>query len=143
LNPIRSHLTTSGFTFTELKYGSYRPERYHLLLQQCRGMIFLCEHESQGIAYQECLASGIPIIAWDQGQCLDPNRFTWGTPFIPASSVPYWDARCGVRFSDYSEFSDALASFEERFLGNTFNPREYILENLTLEKCASRFLSFL
>ena len=30
-------------------------------------MVFLCEHENQDIAYQQALACGVPILAWDRG----------------------------------------------------------------------------
>ena len=30
-------------------------------------MIFLCEHETQGIAYQQALSRNVPILAWDRG----------------------------------------------------------------------------
>src|SRR5215510_7468067 len=96
LDPIRQALRSRGLSFEEIRYGSYRPESYRAALARCRAMIFLCEHESQGLAYQECLSSGVPILAWDQGQWLDPDRFKWGTPDVPATSVPYWDGRCGL-----------------------------------------------
>ena len=143
LQPIYKLLESKGLTFQELRYGFYQPEAYQASLTQCRAMIFLCEHESQGIAYQECLASGVPIIAWDQGQCLDPNRFQWGQPYIEATSVPYWDERCGVKFKNIDEFPDKLDEFLEKLYGQYFFPREYILENLTLEKCARKYLDIL
>ena len=106
-------------------------------------MIFLCEHESQGLAYQECLASGVPILAWDQGECLDPNRFVWGMPFISATSVPYWDDRCGVTFKGISEFPIKLEMFLDKLNRKQFAPRDYILDNLTLEKCALHYVDIL
>jgi glycosyltransferase involved in cell wall biosynthesis len=37
-------------------------------------MVFLCEHETQGFAYQQALSCGVPIIAWDRGGLLqDPK----------------------------------------------------------------------
>ncbi len=143
LDPIRQLLTSKGLTFTELRYGSYKPQEYQKALEYCRSMIFLCEHESQGIAYQECLSSNVPILAWDQGECLDPNRFAWGTPHIPATSVPYWDDRCGVKFKGINDFSDQLEIFLSKLYANEFAPRDYILENLTLEKCARDFVNIL
>ncbi len=143
LQPIYKLLKSKGLSFQELRYGFYQPEAYQASLAQCRAMIFLCEHESQGIAYQECLASGVPIIAWDQGQCLDPNRFQWGQPYIEATSVPYWSDRCGIKFKDIQEFPDKLEEFLEKLNSQYFAPREYILENLTLERCAQKYLEIL
>ena len=140
LIPIKELLTQKGMSFEELCYGSYKPRDYQAALNRCRAMIFLCEHESQGIAYQECLANDVPIVAWDIGECLDPNRFTWGMPYIKATSVPYWDDRCGVKFKDINQFPVKLEEFLDKLNSDKFAPRNYILENLTLEKCAKDFV---
>ena len=141
LDPVRHILRSKGLNFEEIRYGSYRPAEYSSALARCRAMIFLCEHESQGLAYQECLSCNVPILAWDQGQCLDPNRFSWGAPHIPATSVPYWDERCGLKFSDATEFAVKLDEFLDQQLRDEFSSRDYIIENLTLEKCARKFVA--
>jgi hypothetical protein len=140
--PILAQIKKRGLTFETIQYGSYGSDEFQRALGRCRAMIFLCEHESQGLAYQECLSSDVPILAWDQGWCLDPNRFKWGQPEIPATSVPYFDERCGVKFENISQFSQRLDEFLERFRAGNFKPRDYILENLTLEKCARRYLGW-
>ena len=143
LQPIRAELKRRGLTFQEIRYGFYEEEDFRKSLGQVKAMIFLCEHESQGIAYQEALSSGVPMLAWDQGWCLDPNRFQWGQPEIPATSVPYFDGRCGVKFQGVGEFPARLEEFLGRLRANALHPRDYILENLTLEKCAQRYLEIL
>jgi hypothetical protein len=143
LTPLRQHLGQRRLRFEELRYGSYSPGAYRDALNRCRAMIFLCEHESQGIAYQECLSSNVPILAWDQGWCLDPNRFSWGSPHIPATSVPYWSDHCGVKFKAINEFPTKLEAFLETLQNQEFAPRNYIMDNLTLEKCAQHYLEIL
>jgi hypothetical protein len=123
-------------------YGHYTEWQYRSLLGRSRAMIFLCEHESQGLAYQECLSSGVPVLAWDQGQCLDPNRFAWGQPNIAATSVPYFDERCGERFAGPEELEQKLSLFTEKVDAAAYSPREFVMENLTLQGCAAQFLSF-
>lgn len=140
VGPIREKLQRLGLRFKEIRYGFYEEEDFRKRLGECRAMIFLCEHESQGLAYQECLATNVPVLAWDQGFCLDPNRFQWGTPVIPASSVPYFNFCCGERFKNLDEFDDKLEPFLDRLRTNKLHPRDYILENLTLEKCSADFL---
>jgi hypothetical protein len=99
-------------------------------------MVFLCEHETQGIAYQQALACGVPILAWERGGFWqDPSYFPDKVKFISVSSVPYWDNRCGVKFNNISEFSTKLEEFLDKLNSHKFTPRDYILENLTLEKC--------
>ncbi|MBF0137272.1 MAG: hypothetical protein H7833_12975 [Magnetococcus sp. DMHC-1] len=143
LDPIRRTLEKRGFRFMEIRYGHYNHEQYRQALARCRAMIFITEHESQGIAYQEALASGVPVLAWDAGQYLDPNRFAWGTADVPVSSVPFFDARCGLKFPDFSTFPDLLDLFVSHLQGGRFAPRDYILENLTLEQSARNFIRHL
>ena len=140
LAAIRRELRARHLTWLEIRYGDYGERDYRRALRACRAMIFLCEHESQGLAYQECLSSGVPILAWDQGWCLDPNRFAWRQPHIPATSVPYFDDRCGLRFRRIEEFRDRLMEFIELERSGGFCPRDYICENLTLEKCARHYV---
>jgi glycosyltransferase involved in cell wall biosynthesis len=143
LDPIRAVLRRRGFVFREMRYGFYDEREYSDVLSKSRAMILLVEHESQGLAYQECLASGVPVLAWDQGRWLDPNRFRWGTPEVAATSVPYWDDRCGMRFTNAAEFPERLDEFLSRLKSRVFAPRDYVMENLTLERSTQRFLEIL
>jgi hypothetical protein len=143
LDPIRRELHRRGLSHRELRYGQYNEPAYKAALRSASCMIFLCEHESQGIAYQECLASGVPILAWDQGRWLDPDRFAWGQSEVAATSVPYFDKRCGLTFSDATDFPGKLDEFLDRARADVFAPREYVVDNLTLEKCSSRFVELL
>lgn len=143
IQPIRDLLLRKKLKFAELRYGFYDEAEYRDLLARSKAMIFLCEHESQGLAYQECLSCDIPVLAWDQGYCLDPNRFNWGNPEIPATSVPYFDERCGAKFRDMEEFPVKLDWFLEQIRKQEFKAREYILEHLTLESCSRRFVDIL
>jgi hypothetical protein len=104
-------------------------------------MIFLCEHETQGIAYQQALSCDVPIFAWDRGgYWQDPGYYPQRVRFAPVSSVPYWDARCGAKFQDIGEFANAWEVFWARYRNSRYSPRDYILEELTLEKCAKRYV---
>jgi len=140
LEPIKTTLVRQGLTFTEIRYGNYDPADFRKTLHQSRAMIFLAGHESQGIAAQECMSAGVPLLTWEPGFVEDPERFKWGQPVIPATSVPYFDSRCGLKFRDAAEFTKQLPEFLSRLRDGRFAPRDYILENLTLEKCSERFV---
>lgn len=142
IQPVRNALSQRGLSFAELRYGRYDEPEYRRLLARSKAMIFLTEHESQGLAYQECLSCDVPILAWDQGWYLDPNRERWGMPQTPATSVPYFDSRCGETFRGAEEYEARLERFLERLRLREFRPRDYVLENLTLERCSGRFLEF-
>jgi len=141
LGPIRAELARRGLKVVEFVYGSYRPEDYAAALQAARAMVFVCEHETQGIAYQEALASDVPLVAWDHaGEWLDPSYHPQRVRYSPISSVPYWDERCGVKFATAGEFPAALDDFQARAARGVLAPRQYILDHLTLEKGASAFV---
>lgn len=139
---IEELLAARGLSSLTLTYGSYTPVEYQDALSRCRSMIFLCEHESQGLAYQEALSCDIPILAWENGYCLDPNYQNWEKKKVRATSVPFFDERCGEKFRDLSDVERQFDQFWQRVGQGDYAPREYILENLTLEHCSRRFLRF-
>jgi glycosyltransferase involved in cell wall biosynthesis len=139
IEPIRQELSRRGFTYSEIRYGCYEEETFREMLRRCRAMIFLCEHETQGIAYQQALACGIPILAWDRGgYWQDPEFYPHRVKFGPVTSVPYWDERCGRKFAHLAEFLEQLSEFWANL--TNYSPRDYILQNLTLEICARKYL---
>jgi len=139
LAPILDQLRRRGLSFQVLRYGGYQPSDYLAALARSRALLFLSAHESQGIAAQEAMSAGLPILAWDPGFVQDPTRHSWGQPRIPATSVPWFDERCGRRFRDASEFPDALEAFLDDLRARRFAPRDYVLENLRLEDRALHF----
>ncbi len=139
---IRHALRAAGRSVREIRYGFYREEEFRSALAECRVMIFLCEHETQGIAYQQALASGVPILAWNPGGAWrDPAFYPHRVTFEPVSSIPYWDERCGAAFAAVAEFATAWSHFWDEFQRGAYNPRAYVMENLTLEKCAADYVA--
>jgi hypothetical protein len=136
--PILDELDRRGLRVAVVRYGAYTLATYRRLLERSRSMLFLCEHETQGMAYQEAMASNLPVLAWDPGSWVDPNCLKWESEPVPTTSVPYFSNQCGVRFSDLSEFPAAL----EHFLDGRshFAPRHWVAENLTPERSASLYL---
>jgi hypothetical protein len=141
IRPIRNCLERSACSYRVIRYGSYVDEDFRSALAQSRVMIFLCEHETQGIAYQQALSSGVPVMAWDRGGIWrDPGYFPHKVIFEPVTSVPYWDERCGMKFSDIVDFERIWNTFWKDAVSSRFAPRDYIPDNLTLERCARHYL---
>lgn len=141
IGPVRDALERRGLSVTVLRYGSYEPGDLAVALRACRAAVFLCEHETQGLAYQQMLSSGVPVLAWDRGgMWQDPEFFPDRVRFGPVSSVPYWDERCGLTFADASEFEEKLGAFWEGVREGAYAPRDYVLENLTLAACARAYV---
>jgi glycosyltransferase involved in cell wall biosynthesis len=141
LQPLKNALSRRGLTWEELRYGRYEPTDLGEALARCRAAVFLCEHETQGLAYQQMLSADVPIFAWDRGgYWQDPDYFPDRVKFGPVTSVPYWDERCGMTFRDAAAFEADFGEFWEGVRSGQFAPRDYVLNNLTLEIAAAAYL---
>jgi len=143
--PIKKTLSNANLSFREITYGSYKPVELKAMLTEAKFAIFICEHETQGIAYQQILASGIPMLAWDRGGFWqDPYWYPDRIRYEPVTAVPYWDERCGVKFTGFDDFEDALPRFLKTANSPMgFDPRAFIMDNLTLEICANNYVQII
>ena len=137
LDPLIAHLEARGLSYHILRYGFHHLGEFRSALARARSMAFLCEHETQGLAYQEAMCSGVPIFAWDEGHLVGPHDLSIAPPGLQVSSVPYFDERCGVRFKQ-PELVEAFDRFWEHHAG--YAPRDYVCENLSLAAGAKRYL---
>jgi len=136
---LKRSLDEKRLTYQTITYGHYDHAELISKISNSKAAIFLCEHETQGFAYQQILATNTPILAWDRGgYWQDPYYYPSKVRYQPVSSVPYWDRRCGIKFTGLENFENSLKIFLENL--ESFKPREYIMENLTLEKCAERYV---
>ena len=137
LQRIQKTLNGRGLRAHTIRYKFHDHSTYRRLLQRSRAMIFLCEHETQGLAYQEALASNVPVLAWDNGYWLDPLWERFSANKIPASSVPFFSDICGETFRDISDFERVLSIFLDRL--SSFKPRKYVVEKLTMKESAEKY----
>ncbi|MFA6276967.1 MAG: glycosyltransferase [Pedobacter sp.] len=141
LQPIIKELKKQNLSYHIIRYGNYNHADLINELNISKAVIFLCEHETQGIAYQQILSTNTPILAWDRGgYWQDPFYFPEKVKYEPVTSVPYWDERCGLKFKDWSDFAKTLEKFISKLKNEKFEPRAYILENLTLEISAQKYV---
>jgi hypothetical protein len=138
IDPIRRMLDARGMRTALVRRGAYDHAEYRALLSRARGMLFLCESETQGLAYQEAMACNVPVLAWDPEQWLDPARLRWTQEPVRASSVPFFSESCGERFTDLSSFAPALDRFIARL--SEYQPRRFVCDELSLSRSASLYL---
>ena len=139
--PIKNILTNQQLKYTTITYGKYNHSDLMEKLSLSKAVIFLCEHETQGLAYQQVLATGTPILAYEQEKFwVDPEYFPNKVTYGPVSAVPYWDDSCGSKFKGAHDFGLVLLEFMKKLTSQEFNPRQYIEDNLTLEKCALKYV---
>jgi hypothetical protein len=138
LEPVQRELTHSGLRYAVIRYGAHNQSAYRKLLAGSRFMVFLAEHETQGLAYQEAMASNLPVLAWNPGFWVDPNRARYTSDPVPACSVPYFSDQCGATFREPNEFNSALEAFVRRL--DSFRPRQFVQQHLSLESSADTYL---
>lgn len=144
---IEKTVSKLGLKYQTIIYGNYTQQDYLHGLRYSKYLIWHGRHESQGIALQEALARDVPILLLDAtsfnqfwtegGHCYafneQENKF-------PVTSAPYFDDTCGVRITRIEHLKDSILEMEERW--REFKPRDYILQNLSLEKQAKALLAF-
>ncbi len=138
--PIIKYLNNKNINYITLNYGDITHKEYKDALKKSRGMIFLCEHETQGIAYQEALMSNIPIIAWDHGWWTDPVWPAYSTKPIKASSVPLFSPMCGEKFEMIKDFPDTFDFFWKNLLN--YKPRKFMQKEGSFKKSADTYTKF-
>ncbi len=112
IQPILVELERRQLRHKIIRYGQYEEEDFREQLLRSRSMIFLVEHETQGFAYLQALATGVPILAWDRGGFWkDPAFYPDRVRFEGVTSVPYWDSRCGEKFAHPAAVCDDLGAF--------------------------------
>lgn len=135
--PFIAMLEREGLSYEVLRYGSHHHDEYMSAVRRSRSMAFFAHQETQGMAYQECLSSNVPVFAWNEGVWLDPQARMAGPGPAPCTSVPYWDDRCGVTFKAETML-DAWPGFLARL--DTFQPRAFVADRLSLRGSAELYL---
>ena len=137
LSAVKKFLVSRGLTYQMVEYGSYSEYGFMQLVNQAKFCFLINGTESQGIAVQEIMSMGTPIIAWDIKEWLDQGE----EYRVPATSVPYWDNRCGEKFYSIDKLEETFDSFYARI--NEYDPKAYVKDNLSFESSVKTLLDIL
>lgn len=130
--------------YTLMRYGTYAEAEYLRTLERARAIIWIGRSESQGIALQEALAMDVPALVWDipsfgSWHGAGKERFTVEElSFTEATAVPYFSPACGLRFTRTEELEAIFNTFMQAL--QSFSPRSYITEHLSLSGQAEAFI---
>ena len=134
LEYVKNMLKKYNQNFGIIEYGNYTESQLIDGVSNSKYVFLLDSSESQGIAVQEIMSMNVPLFVWDITHWSDR-----GDEFkVQSSSVPYWDERCGMCETLKENLEKSFNFFLEKFA--FFAPRDYILENLTLEKQAKQII---
>jgi glycosyltransferase involved in cell wall biosynthesis len=124
-----------------LMYGKYGEEGYRAALANAAFVVWHGAAESQGFALGEALSCDVPVLVCNYWDDIDAER-ALQLRIKPGrrlfDNAPYFDDRCGLKIEDLDELSGGVQEMLDRL--SEFRPREYVLENLTLERCARAFV---
>jgi hypothetical protein len=136
LEYIKTNLQNKNISYKVFDYvKQYNEDEYLNYLQNSKYGIILDAHESQGFAIEEALSCNVPLLVWN----VTSMRQEYGSRYkdIFATSIPYWDKRCGEFFYKQEDFEQTFEKFISKL--NTYKPREYIMEILNVKKCGIVF----
>ena len=137
LSAVKKFLVGRGLSYRMVEYGGYDEVGFRNLINQAKFCFLINGTESQGIAVQEIMSMGVPIIAWDIKEWLDQGE----AYRVPATSVPFWDERCGEKFYSIDKLEETFDNFYARI--NDYDPKAYVKENLSFESSVKTLLDIL
>ena len=135
---VEKFLKEKNISYNLVKYGSYLDNDFKEKLQVTKFVIWIGRHESQGFAFQETLASNVPILLWDVKSMYEEFTNRWAYEYykptglsLSATSATVWSDECGVRFYEASDLDKAFNEITANL--DTFSPRKVIAEKVSLE----------
>jgi len=144
---VESVLQLKGISYRKFDYlKKYKEEDYIKALNECHFGIWVTSTESQGFALQECLSMNVPILVWNATSLFDEiNSFgeqtyrdKLGKYKLKGTTIPYWDERCGISFTEKDDFENNLDLMMSSY--TQFHPRDYVIENLSPKVCMEKLL---
>ncbi|MEJ2671407.1 MAG: hypothetical protein P8168_04230 [Deltaproteobacteria bacterium] len=132
VNPdeIISWLMGVGYRVEILRYGSYTHGQFLQALQQAKLMVGFTRSESQGVAWSEAWSADVPTLIV-RNEIVTHRHKTYR-----CSTAPYLSDQTGMFFNDLQDFKLVFKNWEMN--QDKFNPRQWVLDNLSDEKCAEK-----
>lgn len=129
LEPYVQHMREGGWEVDVIKYGSFTHVQYREMLQESCLMIGFVVCESQGIAWAEAWSMDVPTLIWKR------TKNTYCEREYKNSTAPYLCIENGLFFDDFEDFKLKFAYWASH--QEQFSPRDWVLENMSDEVCAS------
>ena len=137
LDAVKQFLDNKNLSYKMVEYGTYGEDGFKQLVNSAKFCFLINGTESQGIAVQEIMSMGVPIIAWDIKEWLDQGE----AYRVPATSIPYWDERCGEVFFNIDDLEVTFSKFYATL--DQYDPKAFIKDNLSFECSVKTLLDIL
>jgi len=137
---IENLLRSQDIDYTIFNYDTrYDEQDYIRFLQRAKYGIWLGRHESQGFALEEALSCNIPLFVWDVNTM--NQEYGQNYPECPATTIPYFDKRCGKAIKNPDNILNDFQSFLKDI--ENFSPRQYVLDNLSYDACSKKWITLI
>jgi len=120
-------------------FNRYNENEFIQTLHNAKYCIVIDAHESQGFALQEMMSCNVPLLVWNIQSMKDESITNYDD--IPATSIPYWDDKCGEVFYNKNELENKFELLQNKL--TTYEPRKFILDNLSIETCEKKWIDFI
>ena len=132
---VEDFLKEKQQNYNVIKYGNYNESDFIDLISKSRYGIVIDNCESQGIAIEEMMSCNLPLFVWDVKFWNDRGEENK----VEATSIPFFSDECGLFFYEKEEMENKWNEFILNL--KSYNPRNYILNNLSLEKQAKEIIN--
>jgi hypothetical protein len=110
-------------------------------LKEAKYGIWVGCSESQGFALEETLSCNVPLFVWSVSSLTQEYRQNY--PDISATTIPYWDERCGEYIHNMGEIEEKFTIFLQKVENGRYKPREFVLENLSIDVCERKMIELI
>lgn len=144
-NSVLQTLASLGLEISVIICGNYNEDEYRKALLENSFCVWVGIPETQGIAMQEAMAAGMPIIVLDSKSPFEDSvgkslkYYPQSVSSIESTSATYFDDSCGLRINNVSHLVEAIDEVLTNY--NRFDPSDYIAKNLSLPKSAQRLIN--
>lgn len=142
IDQVLDILKFKNINFKHFQYNHYNESEYLYYLKSCKFMLVINGSESQGYALQEAMSCNIPLLVLDATSLYDTSDsfLNLKPKKLLATSVPYWCDECGIKMTDINYIPFAIDFMIKNYI--IFNPRKFILQNLSDYVCMKRILDY-
>lgn len=120
---------------------TYEQNDYISSLKNAKFCIWIGCPESQGFAVLEALSMNVPLLVFNvytmgQIEGLENDQIYCN---IKATTIPYWDEKCGEKFYKKEDFEKSLKILLSKIDAGYYTPRKFILDNLNVHNAFNNY----
>lgn len=135
LEQIKKILNILSIQYKLFEYGKYSNLNLVKKAKNYEFGVVLGRTESQGIAINEIMGCGLPLLIFNS----TVNKYEGMT--FEGTSVPFWSNECGEIVDPSKPMKETIENFISNVKSGAYNPQNYVKKNLSVEAMRKNFFS--